>query len=104
MTKMLNPDQEPTNIQQIPNQDMNDMYVLYTYKLRQGTKIQIIGLLKVKKTNQNHEQGEKTKSGTSHIIQSPFKDMRDKINWGGTVWSIGPSKIELWIPNKTFKS
>ena len=48
MTKMLNPDQEPTNIQQIPNQDMNDMYVLYTYKLRQGTKIQIIGLLKVK--------------------------------------------------------
>ena len=50
MTKMLNPDQEPTNIQQIPNQDMNDMYVLYTYKLRQGTKIQIIGLLKVKKT------------------------------------------------------
>ena len=77
---MLNPNQEPTNIQQIPNQDMNDMYVLYTYKLRQGTKIQIIGLLKVKKPNQNHEQAEKTKSGTSHIIQSPFKDMRDKIN------------------------
>ena len=36
---MLNPNQEPTNIQQIPTQDMNDMYVLYTYKLRQATKI-----------------------------------------------------------------
>ena len=59
MTKMLNPDQEPTNIQQIPNQDMNNMYVLYTYKLRQGTKNQIIGLLKVNKPNQNHEQAEK---------------------------------------------
>ena len=44
MKKVLNPDQEPTNIQQTPNQDMNDMYVLYTYKLRQGTKIQIMGL------------------------------------------------------------
>ena len=80
MTKMLNPDQEPTNIQQTPNQDINDMYILYTYKLRQGTKIQIIGLSKVNKPNQNHEQAEKTKSETSHIIQSPFKDMRDKIN------------------------
>ena len=45
---MLNTDQEPTNIQQIPNQDVNDMYVLYIYKLRQGAKIQNMGLLKVK--------------------------------------------------------
>ena len=40
MTKMLNPNQEPTNIQQISNQDVNDMYVFYIYKLRQGAKIQ----------------------------------------------------------------
>ena len=75
MKKMLNPDQEPTNIQQIPNQDMNDMYVLYTYKLRQGTKIQIIGLLKVKKPNQNHEQAEKPSQELSHaqLSQDPIK-------------------------------
>ena len=48
MTKILNPIQEPTNIQQIPKEDVNDMYVLYTYKLRQGVKIQNMALLKVK--------------------------------------------------------
>ena len=56
---MLNPNQEPTNIQQISNQDVNDMYVLYIYKLRQGAKIQNMGLLKVRKQNQLHEQTEK---------------------------------------------
>ena len=104
MTKILNPIQEPTNIQQIPKEDVNDMYVLYTYKLRQGVKIQNMALLKVKNQIKIMSKLKKTKSGTSNIIQSPFNDMTDKLNWGGTVWTIGPLKIELLIPNENFRS
>ena len=74
MKTMLNPDQELTTIQQIPNQDINDMYeFLKLINWGREPNFRSWVFLRSKKPNQNHEQAEKPSQELPISSKAPLR-------------------------------
>ena len=69
--KMPNPSQEPPASSKAPNQDINDMVVLCTFKIEIESKNWKPGCTKDQKPYPNPDQDAKPQSGTFSIHQSP---------------------------------
>ena len=69
--KMPNPGQEPPATSKAPNQDLKDMDVLCTFKIKIESQNLEHGYIKDQWPYPNQDQDNKPKSGTSSILQSP---------------------------------
>ena len=69
--KMLNPSQEPQASSKAPNEDLKDMDVLCTFKIKRESQNLDHQYIKDHKPYPNHNQDAKPQSGTSSILQSP---------------------------------
>ena len=70
-TKRPNPSQKPTVSSKAPNEDLKDMDVLCTFKIKIESKNLYHGCLKDQWPYPNQAQDAKLQSGTSSIYQSP---------------------------------
>ena len=80
--KMPNPTQEPPASSKAPNEDLKDMDVLCTFKIKIETQKSNQGYMKDQWPYPNQDNDAKPHPGTSSILQSP--------KWGlkGHVWSL----------------
>ena len=69
--KMLHPSQEPPASSKAPNQDLKDMDVLCTFKIKIESQNSEYGCTKDQWPFPNQYQDAKPQSGTSSILQSP---------------------------------
>ena len=69
--KMSNPSQEPPASSKAPNEDLKDMDVLCTFKIKIESQKSDHGYIKDKCPYLNQDQGAKPQSGTSSPHQSP---------------------------------
>ena len=75
--KMQNPSQEPPASSKAPNEDLKDMDVLCTFKIKIESQNLEYGWTKFQWPYPNQYQGEKSQSGTSSVLQSPNQDLKD---------------------------
>ena len=69
--KMPNPSQEPPASSKVPNEDLKDMDVLCTFKIKKENQNLDHDCIKDQWPYPNQDQDAKPQSGTSSIIQSP---------------------------------
>ena len=69
--KMSNPTQESPASFKAQNEDLKDMDVLCTFKIKKESQNLDHGCVKDQQPNPNLDRDSKPKSGTSHILQSP---------------------------------
>ena len=69
--KMPNPSQEPPASSKAPNEDLKDMDVLCTFKIKIESQNSDDGYMKNQWQYPNQDQEAKPQSGTSSILQSP---------------------------------
>ena len=69
--KMLNPSQEPPASSKTPNQDLKDMDVLCTFKIKIESQNSDHGCIKDQWPYPNQDQDAKPQSGTSSVLQNP---------------------------------
>ena len=71
MIKMPNPIQEPPASSKAPNEDLKDMDVLCTFKIKLESQNSDHGCVNNKLPYPYQDQDNKPQSGTSRILQSP---------------------------------
>ena len=71
MIKIQNPSQEPPASSKAPNEDIKDMDVLCTFKIKIESQNSDHGCIKDQWPYPNQDQDAKPQSGTSSILQSP---------------------------------
>ena len=76
--KMLNPSQEPPAPNKAPNQDLKDMGVLCTFKIKTGSQSSEHGCSKDQWKYPNKDQDDKPHLGPSNFLQCPNQDSNDK--------------------------
>ena len=69
--KMPNPSQEPPASSKAPNEDLKDMDVLCTFKIKIESQNLDHGCTKDQQFYANQEKDVKHHSGTSSVLQSP---------------------------------
>merc|ERR1712081_57530 len=69
--KMPYPNQEPTASSKAPNNDLKDMDVLCTFKMKRESHNSNHGYIKDQGLYRNQNQNAKLQSGTSSVLQSP---------------------------------
>ena len=69
--KMPNPSQEPPASSKARNEDLKDMYVLCTFKIKRESQNLNHGCVKDQWPHSNQDQDAKPQSGTSSVLQSP---------------------------------
>ena len=69
--RMPNPSQEPPASSKTPNQDLKDMAVLCTFKIKIESQNLEYGCIKEQWPYTNQDQDAKPQSGTSNILQNP---------------------------------
>ena len=67
---MTNPNQEPPASSKAPNQDLKDMDVLCTFKIKIESQDSEYVCIKDKGSYQNQDQDNKLQSGTSQFLQN----------------------------------
>ena len=77
MIKMPNPSQEPPASSQAPNEDLKDMDVLCTFKIKIESQNSDHGCIKDQWPYPNQDQDAKPQSGTSSILQIPKSGYKD---------------------------
>ena len=75
--KMPNPSQEPPASSKAPNEDLKDMDVLFTFKIKIESQNSDHGYIKDPWSYPNQDQDAKPPSGTSSVLQSPNEDLKD---------------------------
>ena len=77
-TKMPNPSKEPPASSKAPNEDLKDMDVLCTFKIKIESQNLDHGYIKDQWPYPNQDQDAKPQSGTSSVLQGPkFDDFND---------------------------
>ena len=76
MIKMLNHSQEPPASSKAPNEDLKDMHVLCTFKIKIESQNSEYGCTKDQWPYPNQYQDAKPQSGTSSILQSPKSGLK----------------------------
>merc|ERR1711954_45240 len=74
--KMSNPSQEPPASSKAPNEDLKDMDVLCTFKIKRESQNSDHGCVKDQGPYPNQCQDAKPQSGTSSILQSPKSGLK----------------------------
>ena len=74
--KMPNPSQESPVPTKARNQDIKDMDVPCTFKIKIESQNLRLGCIKAKKLYQNHDQDAKLQSGTFSMIQSTKNEIK----------------------------
>ena len=74
--KMLNPNQEPPEFAKTPNDDLNDMNVLCTFKIKIESQNLDHGCIKDQWPCPNQDQEPNSQSGTSSVLQSPELELK----------------------------
>ena len=74
---MPNPSQEPPASSKAPNEDLKDMDVLCTFKIKIESQNSDHGCIKDQWTYPNQDQDAKTQSGTSSVLHSPKWGLKD---------------------------
>ena len=74
---MPNPSQEPPASSKAPNEDLNDMDVLCTFKIKIESQNIENGCIKHQWKFLNQDKDPKPQSATSSILQSPNEDLED---------------------------
>ena len=69
--KVPNPSQEPPASSKAPNEDLNDMDVLCTFKIKVDSLSLDQVYIKDQRPYPNQDQDAKPQSGTSNVLQSP---------------------------------
>ena len=75
--RMPNPSQEPPASSKAPNQDLKDMDVLCTFKIKIESQNSAYGCTKDQWPYSNQYQDARPEWGTSSILQSPNQDLKD---------------------------
>ena len=76
--KMLNPSQEAPASSKAPNEDLKDMDVLCTFKIKIESKKSDHECIKHHWPYPNQDQDAKPQSGTSSILQSPESGLKSQ--------------------------
>ena len=71
LIKMPNPSQKPSASSKAPNEDLKDMDVLCTFKIKVESQNSDFGCIKDQGLDPNQGQDAKTQSETSSILQNP---------------------------------
>ena len=74
--RMQNYSQEPLASSKAPNQDLEDMDVPYTFKMKIKSHNSEHGYITDKSPYPNQDQDAKLQSGTSSILQNPISGLR----------------------------
>merc|ERR1712082_34605 len=74
--RMTNPSQEPPASSKAPNQDLKDMDVLCTFKIKLESQNSEYGCTKDQGPYPNQDQDAKPQSGTSSVLQSPKSGLK----------------------------
>ena len=77
--KMPNPSQEPPASSKAPNEDLEDMDVLCTFKIKIESLNSDHGCIKDQWPYPNQDQDAKPQSGSSSILQSPKWELKGHI-------------------------
>ena len=110
--RMQNPSQEPPASSKAPNEDLKDMDVLCTFKIKIESQNSDHGCVKNQCPYSNHDQDVNPTQEPTASSKAPNEDLKDldvlcnfKIKTGAKICSIGVSKtsdhiqIKIKIPN-----
>ena len=79
MIKMPNPNQEPPISSKAPNEDLNDMVVLCTFKIKiKGKNLDNRHIKDQQGPYSNQDQDPKAQSAISNILKSPKSRLKGK--------------------------
>ena len=115
--QMPNSSQEPSASSKAPNNDLKDMDVLCTFKIKTESQNLDHGCIKDKWPYLNQDQDAKPQSGTSSVLQSPKQWLKGhgcslhlqnqvdrlSLSWAITVFSLGPDPDPDPDPTQTRK-
>ena len=74
LIKIQNPSQEPQASSKALNEDLNDMDVLFTLKIKTNSQNLDHGYIKDQWPYPNQDQDEESQSGTSSVLKIPKQD------------------------------
>ena len=104
---MPNPSQEPLVSSEAPNENLKDIDVLCTFKIKIESQNLDHGCIKDQWPYPNQGQDAEAKSWASSVLQSPNEDLKDsdvlgtfKIKIESKIWNMGDHiQIKIKMPN-----